>query len=587
MKYSVWLLFSALIFFASFTMAVSNQEIIHLREIADSLHNIGRTDSALIVGEKAIRLAKDKGDKVMIVGTQAGQGVYLRSSGRIDEALQCYESALEIVTSKEYRSNLNQEAIEEGASLYINLAVLNLDLQHKDEAVKNALQAGEWTSKSDDEEFKSTVFGVVGSVLTGCGMLEEASKYQSLAYQYAQNMNNPEVAFRAAAYAMLIEDRLGNYKSAEKWRERCSNLLPEVSSIMAILVYYQAECSIALKHNDQQTALHWFDKILSLEGIDNLPFVKFDVYNNKHISYAALGEYQNAYETLLESNELRDSLWEAEKAESLRDLTVKYETKETQLALARSEAQRANIFIWLLAVAGMLLLAIIIFLIYANRQRRIRLQKEIEFANLRTEIGVQLTQQYIEGLESERSRIARELHDGVCNDLLAVQMNMQNGSSMEFTGSLIQSCRESVRRISHELLPPEFTYASLEEVLKFFLAKQEAACMGKVNIVYSSEISDGHWSDVPDSIALEVYRIAQEAVGNAIKHSGADAIRVEMTFLVGIITLRVKDNGRFKEYKEKGVGLDSIKKRAKSIKATLTIHSSEKEGTDVVLTVKL
>lgn len=587
MNFPLCALFLAFLLLSPFSVKGNNDEIIRLREISDSLHNIGRTDSALIVGEKAIRLAKEKGDKVMIVGAQAGQGVYLRSSGRIEEALKCYESALEIVTTKEYRANQNQESIEEAASLYINLAVLNLDMQHKDEAVKNALLAGEWASRSNDEEFKSTVFGVVGSVLTGCGKLEEASEYQALAYKSAEKIDNAEAAFRASAYTMLIEDRLGNVGKAQEWRNRCVKLLPEVSSVMALLVYYQAECSIALKHDDQREALQWFDKILSLEGIDKLPFVKFDVYNNKHISYAALGEYQNAYKTLLESNELRDSLWEAEKAESLRDLTVKYETKETQLALAQSEAKRANTFVWLLAVAGLLLLAIIIFLLYATRQRRLRLKKEIEFANLRTETGIQLTRQYIEGLENERNRMAKELHDGVCNDLLAVQMNIQNGCAIETTANLIETCRESVRRISHELMPPEFTYATLDEVLRFFLTKQESASMGKVKIIYSSELSNGSWGDIPDFISLEIYRIAQEAVGNALKHSGADEIRVDMTFIDGLITLRVKDNGSFKDFKEKGAGLDSIKKRANSIKGTLNIQSPEKEGTEVLLTAKV
>ncbi len=53
----------------------------------------------------------------------------------------------------------------------------------------------------------------------------------------------------------------------------------------------------------------------------NLPFVKFDCYNNLHMAYADLGDYRNAYKTPLQSNEIRDSLWAQEKADSLRDLT--------------------------------------------------------------------------------------------------------------------------------------------------------------------------------------------------------------------------------------------------------------------------
>ncbi|MDE6461019.1 MAG: hypothetical protein K2K52_09375, partial [Paramuribaculum sp.] len=230
---------------------------------------------------------------------------------------------------------------------------------------------------------------------------------------------------------MLISDRLGKKDEAQAWREKCESLLPDIESVMARLVFYQAECSICLRNGNPKEAIIWFNKILNVNGIDNLPYIKFDCFNNLHIAYAGLGDYQNAYSYLLKGNELRDSIWETEKAESLRDLTVKYETKETELALARSEAQRTSILMWFFAALGLLLASIIMFVIYANRQRHQRMRREIEFANLRADIGKQLTQQYVEGLENERQRMSRELHDGVCNDLLAIQMNISGGNPIE------------------------------------------------------------------------------------------------------------------------------------------------------------
>lgn len=569
-------------------MALSGvtEEIASLREAADSLHGVGKTDSALIVGERAIRLAEKSGDKVQMVGTFAGQGVYLRSLGRIDEALKSYEKGLEIVTSGEFRRDPSGEAIEEVSTLYINLAVLNLDMQHKEEAAKNALLSAEWCEKSTDKEFKSTVFGVVGSVLTGCGDLENALKFQTLAYKNALESGDEEAAFRAAAYNMLVADRLGNKSEATRWREKCEILLPSIDSMMAKLVYYQAECSICLKENDSKGSLLWFNKILELDGIDHLPFVKFDVYNNMHIAYAGIGDYERAYSTLLKSNELRDSLWEQEKAESLRELTVKYETKETQLALAQSEAKRAGVLMWLFAVIGLLLTVAVIFIIYIGRQRRRRMQKEIEFARLREETSRQLTVQYIKGLEGERARIAKELHDGVCNDLLAVQMNMQNGRSAEETAALIDYCRDSVRRISHELMPPEFAYATIDEVVRYLVFKQSEANKEKISFRYSSNFLNREWADIPDSTSLEIYRIAQEAIGNAVKHSCATEIAVELYLKEDAITLIVSDNGKFKRPGDKGIGMESIRKRANSIKGFIEINTTSDGGTQLILVVK-
>lgn len=588
MKYiiSLWLVLTVhIVVFAASDSQI--EEIAKLRETADSLHSVGRTDSAAIVGEKAIRLAIESGDNTQIVGTHAAQGVFLRSLGKIDEALKSYDAALAIIISGKFREKPSQEAIEEIASLYINLAVLNLDTQNKEQAAENAVLSGDWIAKSDDAELRSTIYGVVGSVLTGCGNLDKALHYQSLAYKDAVASENDEAAFRAAAYTMLIADRLDDKNEAQNWRGKCEKLLPEIESSMAKLVYYQAECSICLANGDSKGSIVWFNKILGMEGIDNLPFVKFDCYNNLHKAYAGIGDYENAYSTIIQSNELRDSLWEEEKTQSLQDLTVKYQTKETELALAQSEAKRANTLMWLFAVGGLLLIAIIVFIVYANRQRRRRMQKEIEFANLRAEIGQQLTQQYVEGLENERQRMSRELHDGVCNDLLAIQMNINNGKSIESTAQLIDSCREAVRRISHELMPPEFSYANLDEVVRFFVSKQSVANAGKISITYDSTLSNAEWSQVPDEVSLEIYRIVQEAVGNAVKHSGASEIAVCLNLTGNLLEATISDNGTYKPSTRKGLGIESIRRRANSIKGDVSIKSGEEVGTIVRLNVKI
>lgn len=574
----------------SFASGNDIAEIARMRETADSLHSIGRTDSAAIVGEEAIRLADKIGDPTQIVGTNAAQGVFLRSLGRIDEAMQRYETALAIITSGKFREKPDQEAIEEIASLYINLSVLNLDMQNKDEAGRNAVLAGDWIAKSDDTELKGVIYGVVGSVLTGCGDIDRALKYQDLAYRNSLESGSSDAAFRAAAYTMLLSDRSGDKAAAESWRQKCLSLMPQISSMTSKMAYYQAECSICLKNNDNRGAIIWFDKILGLEGIDNLPFVKFDCYNNMHLAYSELGDYQNAYKTLLQSNVMRDSLWAQEKAESLRDLTIKYETKETQLALAQSEAKRAGTLMWLFAALAVLLIGAVIFIVYATRQKRRRMQREMEFAKIRADIGRQLTQQYIEGLESERRRMAGELHDGVCNDLLAIQMNIKAGKSADSTASMIDACRESVRRISHELMPPEFSYASLDEVVRFFVAKQADANNGKIDFSYDSSAVDADWSEVPDATALEVYRIVQEATGNAVKHSGADEIKVILTLTKEKLEAAVSDNGIYRQKTpagKKGVGLDSIRRRANAIGGAVSVEAGESGGTHVKLTVIL
>ena len=410
-------------------------------------------------------------------------------------------------------------------------------------------------------------------------MLEKAMKCQEHAYEYALKGGNTETAFRSSAYTMLIADRLNDEPKVKAWREQCHKLLPEIESTMALLQYYQAECSISLHGGRHREAIGYFNKILSLDGIDNLPFVKYDCYNNMHTAYSALGDYDNAYNILLKSNELRDSIWAKEKEESLNNFMVKYKTVETELALAKSEASRSSIFAWLLAVIALLLLVTTLFVVFAGRQRRRRMLQDINFARLKADIA----RQYVEGLESERKRMAAELHDGVCNDLLSIRMNIDNGAPLDDTAHLIDNCRESLRRISHELMPPEFAFATLNEVIRFYVGKQAEAHSG-VEIAYTPidcEVIDA----IPDSTALVIYRIVQEAVSNALQHSGATKIHVVLHCSDGI-RLTVTDNGDYgKNGSHRGMGLDSMRRRANSIGGTLAVEQAPNGGTEVVLIV--
>lgn len=547
--------------------------------IADSLHSIGRTDSAVMVGAETIALAKGMDNPTMLVAAYSSQGVFLRSLGRVDEALDTYGKALDVINSGVFGDNPDDDAVDEIASLYINLAVLALDMQDKEAAVSSAERSCYWVYESEDIDLKSTIYSVAGSVFNGCGMLEKAMKCQEHAYEYALKGGNPETAFRTSAYTMLIADRLNDEPKVRAWREQCRKLLPEIESTMALLQYYQAECSISLHGGRHSEAIGYFNKILSLDGIDNLPFVKYDCYNNMHTVYSALGDYDNAYNILLKSNELRDSIWAKEKEESLNNFMVKYKTVETELALAKSEASRSSIFAWLLAVIALLLLVTTLFVVFAGRQRRRRMLQDINFARLKADIA----RQYVEGLESERKRMAAELHDGVCNDLLSIRMNIDNGAPLDDTAHLIDNCRESLRRISHELMPPEFAFATLNEVIRFYVGKQAEAHSG-VEIAYTPidcEVIDA----IPDSTALVIYRIVQEAVSNALQHSGATKIHVVLHCSDGI-RLTVTDNGDYgKNGSHRGMGLDSMRRRANSIGGTLAVEQAPNGGTEVVLIV--
>ena len=139
-------------------------------------------------------------------------------------------------------------------------------------------------------------------------------------------------------------------------------------------------------------------------------------------------------------------------------------------------------------------------------------------------------------------------------------------------------------------MPPEFSYASLDEVVRYFVSKQAEAVTDATEVIYDSSAVGRDWADVPDSTALEVYRIVQEATGNAMKHSGSDRIAVSLTLTEDRLEATVADNGTRRAgtpTARRGIGLDSMRRRASAIGGKVSVEPVRPTGTMVRLTVDL
>ena len=590
-----------------------------LRRRADALHSEGKNDSALAVAAEAAEAALRGRDTVALVGLYSSMGVYLRTMGRLDEALARYGEALAMCTTEGYRRRAGEQGRQEAAGLYLNLATLHVDLQHKKEAAYYARLAAEWAGRCSDKAFKAQLLAQDGLIMLMCGDNAAASDMLSEAYSTAVAGGDHASALSAAAYMVAVADRSGGGEAEALWRGRCRELEGKVGDTMALVAYYQIMCSLEMNHGRWRQAIALFDKILSTKGVDGMPFVVYDCYNNMHDAWAGLGEWRKAYECLGKAAALKDSLFEAEKAESMRELDVKYQAKEKELALARSEADLARTRMYLAFAALVMLVCVVLVSMYVQAQRRKAREREAEFARLKADTDRRLTQRYVEGLESERLRLAKELHDGVCNDLYTVELvlsrqvlsrqvisrqadkplaDKQTGQISSSAGLLVdlsaekqvcssagllvdlsaevgmlRECRERARRISHELMPPEFSYADISLVLEDYVARTAEA--SGCDITFAAEPADADWGSVADAVALELYRITQEALANALKHSGAGRVSVALGLDGGVLTLAVADDGNAGGKPGAGIGRRTMKQRADSVGGKLAFERAD------------
>ena len=193
--------------------------------------------------------------------------------------------------------------------------------------------------------------------------------------------------------------------------------------------------------------------------------------------------------------------------------------------------------------------------------------------------------------EMERSRLARELHDGLSQNLALLSIRLEAlGMKPENRRNILEQVDElsedlhrlslDVHRMSYELHPAKLEQLGLEAALRGFC--REINSLHSVNVTF--EPHDVPWH-LPRDIALCLYRIAQESLWNAVKHSGASKVLVKLDLDRAAIRLRVVDDGCGFNVdaprRKSSLGLLSMRERARSVNGTVGVCSFPAEGTSI------
>lgn len=253
--------------------------------------------------------------------------------------------------------------------------------------------------------------------------------------------------------------------------------------------------------------------------------------------------------------------------------------------------------IWIRAVLGLLFLGIVLFTIISQRISNNKLKFEQKQQESNQEIYNLMLSQHgklEEGKKLEQKRISEELHDGVLGDMLGIRLMLgslnekdDDESKALRTGFLekLRVTEEEIRNISHEL-----NSASQKKMHNFIVSIKEMiditgmysgiAC----NFVYDESVD---WDALEGGIKINTYRIVQELLKNAVKHSKCKNAKVIFGLKNFKLCLVVFDDGigfNFSTVKQ-GIGLRNIVSRVKKIKGTLNVESKKSKGTTITISI--
>jgi PAS domain S-box-containing protein len=204
----------------------------------------------------------------------------------------------------------------------------------------------------------------------------------------------------------------------------------------------------------------------------------------------------------------------------------------------------------------------------------------------------------IEAQETERTRIARELHDDINQRLAMVAVSLKTlkqrlpdsdvkaKQDAEVTCERVSELESDVQALSHRLHSSKLEYLGLEAAARGFC--RELSERQNVKIDFRCEEVP---EDLPRDVALCLFRVLQESLHNALKYSGVKKFEVSLTSVSNTIELRVHDSGAGFDSKRMsnghGLGLTSMKERLKLVRGECSIDSEPGQGTTVLARVPL
>ncbi len=358
---------------------------------------------------------------------------------------------------------------------------------------------------------------------------------------------------------------------------------------------YLAE--IYLDHKKYRQAIQNIEKGMPIAEKLGMKHELSDFHKKASEAYENLADYKNALIQNRKYEKLHEEINLEQTKNRLLVLEAKYqsEQKEAEIRTLSAEKQAQILKIRQkntlnLALAGVILVTIVIaFLLYKNHKNKQKLQAQ-RIVELETEKQLSATQALLQGQEDERSRMAKELHDGLGGLLSGVKINLNNmqkriiiteedGIAFEKSVALLDQSISELRRVAHNMMPESILKFGLDGAIKEFL---QSIYSENLNIIYQSyHIEKG----LNKQLDISVYRIIQELVNNAIKHSNAAEILVQIRKDDQLLLIDVEDNGKGFGYnpdsKKSGMGLAGITSRVNYWKGSLNIESDKSSGTSV------
>lgn len=565
--------------------------------------NLNKMDSAVISFEKAIPYAWLLKDTVRVARLLGNIGnAYLHKKDRA-KAIDYY-----LQSARLWETCTDQRYL---AILYSNTGALldeqkehNRALEFGNKAVTLAQKLGDSFSEVVGLVNLSTTYSHLGQHEKEYELLEQAlplaKKNEDLDQIATTYHNMGDYYFNKNDFSSALEKYLESLKYVKQMGNKYH--LCEVSTVLALAYHKLDQDDKALQYILQAEQLA--DEVGVRTKLKEIYLTRAEI-EQKNGNYKLASEYFS--KTLVVS----DSLFKTETSEKVAEAEAQYQNEKKQKEIVQLEKdkqiqslslkQKSTLnYILIGSLATLLILGFLIYRNLRHRQQFAKQQDELQQQRIRElEKDKQLVavDSMLKGQEEERSRLAKDLHDGLGGLLSGVKFSLSNMKDnlivtpdnmavFERSLDMIDGSIKELRRVAHNMMPEMLTKFGLDEALKEYCNTINTTKL--LNVKYQSL---GMNERLDSSTEIIIYRIVQELLNNTMKHAGATESFVQLIKEESRLSIVVEDNGKGFDpsaaENNKGAGLANIRSRVDYLKGQLDIHTEPGKGTLVNIEFKI
>lgn len=562
----------------------------------------------LLNGEKKITEARQLFDSAIIIGKKTKDERLLKYVANAHQSLAMSFQLQELIHKALYHHFESLKYFEEKDStkamyVYGNMTDLYNRANNAQSAILFAKKNIAYAENSSSISLKVQAYLNMAMTLSKQNLFDDAFDYLKKAQVFVPVPNehylNSAYFIQTGEYNFMKQ----RYDSALQYYQKAYQIVEDAThnfNQTSILFHLS---TTALKLGKVDLAKEYADKNMATALKLGAKAGKINALQNLADYYKARGDASKAYYYLQQAYDLKDSLTIESNNKQLNNLAAVYEFEEKERSIVRLQsekeaqsaaAKRKNLinYFLLMAIAAALGIG---YIIQANFKKDKQLYKQQQILQEQKIIELEKDKQLstisamLKGQEEERGRIAKDLHDGVGSLLSGTKLAFINirervpferEDAVRFDKSLsmLDNTILDIRKVAQNLMPEALARFGLYDAVQDFCDYIRNST--GVAVIYQVF---GNKRKLNSTADIYIYRIIQELVNNAIKHSEASEIVIQLVLNDGKIAVTVEDNGKGfnkeKAFNCKGAGFANIEYRVKQLNGISDIISTPGNGT--------